>query len=102
MQGGKPAYFMFDTKVTDSEALKPYLEQVAGTLTVFGGKLLIAAGGHIDVVEGKPPQGGVVMLEFDSIEKANAWYHSSAYQAIISHRLAGSQANAWLLEGLAK
>jgi uncharacterized protein (DUF1330 family) len=100
MENQKPAFFVFDSKITDMDALAPYVAKVKDTYTPFGGKLIVQ-GGEVQVLEGAAPQGIIVILQFDSMKAAQSWYHSDDYQAIISYRLAGSQANGWLVEGLA-
>ncbi|WP_028292759.1 DUF1330 domain-containing protein [Oceanobacter kriegii] len=94
-----PAFFVFDTKITDMDALTPYLENVEATFKAFDGELIVQ-GGELEVFEGTPPQGIVVILKFADMATAKAWYASDAYQAIVHHRHAGSQANGWLVEGL--
>lgn len=99
MEHQKPAFFIFDTKITDMAALAPYLANVEATYKAFGGKMIVQ-GGELEVFEGNAPQGIVVILQFESMTTAKAWYASDSYQDIISHRHAGSQANGWLVEGL--
>ncbi|WP_320151192.1 DUF1330 domain-containing protein [uncultured Tolumonas sp.] len=101
MENQKPAFFIFDSKITNIEALAPYIEKVEETYKPFGGKLIVQ-GGKLEVFEGYAPQGIIVVLRFDNMEKAKAWYASDSYQAIISYRHAGAQANGWLVEGLAE
>lgn len=100
MENQKPAFFIFDSKITNKEILTPYLEKVEASYKAFGGKLIVR-GGELKVFEGAAPQGNIVILQFDNMEKAKAWYESDSYQAIISYRHAGAQANGWLVEGLA-
>jgi uncharacterized protein (DUF1330 family) len=99
MTNKKQAFFIFDSKITNFEALAPYLEKVEETYKPFGGKLIVQ-GGDLEVFEGEAPKGIIVILQFDSMEKAKAWYTSDSYQRIITYRQAGSQANGWLVEGL--
>lgn len=100
MENQKPAFFVFDTKITDGDALAPYLAKAEATYQAFGGQMMVL-GGELEVVEGNAPQGIIVILQFDSMKTAKAWYESENYQAILPHRLAGSQTNSWLAEGLA-
>lgn len=95
----KPAFFVFDASIHDPEAMQPYHQQVEATYKAFGGKLLVLGKG--ETVEGVPPLGTLVILQFDSLEDARAWHASAAYQAIIHYRHAGANTNAWLVEGMA-
>jgi uncharacterized protein (DUF1330 family) len=42
----------------------------------------VVRGGAVQAVEGEAPKGYVVVIAFDSMEKARAWYYSPAYDAI--------------------
>lgn len=99
MNNKKPAIFIFDIKIHDAVALQPYLEKVESTYKAFGGKRIVL-GDHVEVIEGDAPQGRVVMLQFNSLERAQAWHASPEYQALISVRQAGSETNAWLVEAV--
>lgn len=100
MENQKPAFFVFDTKITDMDALAPYRANVEATYKAFGGELIVQ-GGELEVFEGNAPRGIIVILKFDSMTTAKAWYTSEGYQAIAAHRHAGSEANGWLVEGRA-
>ena len=60
----------------------------------------LAAYGALEVLEGAPAQ-GVVILEFEDVEKARAWYHSPAYQEAARHRFAGAVYRGLIVEGTA-
>jgi uncharacterized protein (DUF1330 family) len=49
--------------------------------------------------EGQPPK-GIVVIAFDSTEKAVAWYNSPAYQAIKPIRQGASTSRMFVAEGL--
>ncbi|WP_320150305.1 DUF1330 domain-containing protein [uncultured Tolumonas sp.] len=100
MENNKPAYFIFDVKIHDPVALKPYQEQVAATYKPYGGKRLVAAG-KTETIEGDDPKGILVILQFDSVEKAHAWHDSPEYQALIPFRVAATDTTCWLVEGVA-
>lgn len=94
-----PAYFIIDVTITDPEGMKPYHAKVAETLEAYGGKPIVA-GGKIEALEGNAPLGRVIIVKFDSMEKAHAWHKSFEYQAIISYRLAAAESHAYLVEGM--
>jgi len=58
-----------------------------------------AAYGPIRVLEGAPVEAAVV-LEFENIGAAEAWYFSPEYQDALRHRLIGSTSRALIVEGL--
>ncbi|KEA49990.1 hypothetical protein DT73_25875 [Mangrovibacter sp. MFB070] len=93
------AYFIFDVKINNPDALKPYQEKVAETFKKYGGVLRVL-GGKMDTVEGYAPNGILVMLEFDNMEKAHEWHSSPEYQSIIQYRHAAADTTAWLVESV--
>ena len=88
-----PAYIIANQTITDPEAFGKYSQVAGPTVVAYGGKLLVAGPGA-EVLEGNPSPATVV-LEFESVEKAKAWYDSPEYQEIIGLRLASS--TGWLL-----
>jgi uncharacterized protein (DUF1330 family) len=86
--------------VTDPEALKPYREHVEATFKPFGGRFVVR-GGQIAPLEGDAPEGRFVVIEFDNMEKAQAWYESSAYGKLKPIRHAAAKSRVFILEGLA-
>ena len=87
-----PAIYIAEFEVTDAAGLKPYSTRVQSTLEPFGGRF-IKRGGAIAPLEGEAPK-GMVMIAFDSVEQAQAWYDSPAYREIrpIRHRSAKTRA----------
>jgi uncharacterized protein (DUF1330 family) len=55
----------------------------------------------IQALEGEPPKGGVVVIAFDSVEKARAWYDCPAYSAIRPIRQSSAASRIYIVEGLA-
>ena len=78
-----PAYIIASQRITDPETFGKYAQAVGPTVAAHGGKVLTA--GDAEVLEGNPDPMTVV-IEFESVEKAKAWYNSSEYQAIIGLR----------------
>ena len=75
-----PAYLIAETEVTDRAAFQKYAEKVPETLALFrGGFHYVVRGGKTQPLEGQPPK-GIVVIAFDSTEKALAWYNSPVYQ----------------------
>lgn len=82
------AYVIAGNDVTDLELMHRYVKAAGPTLAPFEGKLLVptiellATGGEIVHLEGEFKPTRVVVIEFPSMERAQAWYQSDAYQAI--------------------
>jgi uncharacterized protein (DUF1330 family) len=58
-----------------------------------------AAYGPQRVLEGAPVE-GVVILEFPTMDEAQAWYDSPAYQAARAHRFKGADYRFLIVEGV--
>jgi len=55
--------------------------------------------GAIHQLEGQAPD-GVVVMEFDDVEQARAWYESPQYQEALQHRVKSGNWRAMILEGM--
>jgi uncharacterized protein (DUF1330 family) len=86
--------------VTDPEGLKPYSARVASTFEPFGGRYIVR-GGMITPLEGEAPKGRIVIIAFESMEKAQAWYDSPAYQELKPIRHKAAKSRVFIVEGTA-
>ena len=94
-----PAYYVVEVNVRDLDRYKnDYAAHVAATLAPYGGRYL-AAGGRTESIEGAPPASRVSLLEFPSVEKAEAWYNSPEYDKIKPVRHAVATTRSFIIEG---
>ncbi|WP_339750353.1 DUF1330 domain-containing protein [uncultured Rubinisphaera sp.] len=94
-----PAYIVFTREKTlDQSELKTYGEKTPATLEGHEIKILAAYGRHV-TLEG-PEVEGVVIAEFPSVEEAQAWYNSPAYQEAAQHRFRGAVYHGLIVEGV--
>jgi uncharacterized protein (DUF1330 family) len=96
----RPAYVIAEVEVTDSEALKKYSEKAPQIVASFNGRFVVR-GGKVQTLEGEPPKGFIVVIGFDSVEKAREWYDSPAYSAIKPFRQSATKSRLLLAEGVA-
>jgi uncharacterized protein (DUF1330 family) len=95
-----PAYLIAETEITDRAAFQKYAEKVPETLVPFRDSFhYVVRRGKTQALEGQPPK-GIVVIAFDSTEKALAWYNSPAYQAIKPLRQGASVSRMFMAEGL--
>jgi uncharacterized protein (DUF1330 family) len=95
-----PAYLIAETEVTDRAAFQKYAEKVPETLAPFSGSFhYVVRGGKTQALEGQPPK-RIVVIAFDSTDKALAWYNSPAYEAIRPIRQGASVSRIFMAEGL--
>ena len=95
------AYIIVDVEVTDAELYEHYKQQVPATLAAYGGRFL-ARGGGVETLEGDWSPGRLVILEFDSRERARAWWSSAEYAGPKSLRQQASRGRMILVEGIAE
>jgi uncharacterized protein (DUF1330 family) len=96
-----PAYVIAEVEVTDPATLKKYSEKAPQIVAAFNGHYVVRGGGKIQSLEGEPPKGFIVVIGFDSAEKAREWYDSPDYSAIRPFRLSSTKSRLFIAEGVA-
>jgi uncharacterized protein (DUF1330 family) len=96
-----PAYVIAEVEVTDAVTLKKYSETAPQIVASHGGHYVVRGGGKIQALEGEPPKGFIVVIGFDSAEKARAWYDSPEYAAIRPFRQSSTKSRIFIAEGVA-
>jgi uncharacterized protein (DUF1330 family) len=91
------AYVIAEVDVTDPEAYKLYAAKAPGITQPAGGKYLARAG-KTETLEGEPPRNRIVVIEFESMEKARAFYYGK-YQEIVPLRQAASKGRMYIVDG---
>jgi uncharacterized protein (DUF1330 family) len=94
----KPAYVIADVVISNMAEYKVYGAKVPDTLKPYNGRIVVR--GTPSSKEGVPPDGIIVMLEFDSLSDAEKWYGSPAYSALIPERQKAAKAQIYIVEGL--
>ena len=91
-------YVIAQMTVTDPDAFADYPGQAGPTVASFGGRYVVRGGG-IDRREGDWAPGRVVIIEFDSVEKAQAWYDSQIYEEAKALRIRTTVSSLMIVEG---
>jgi uncharacterized protein (DUF1330 family) len=81
--------------------LQKYGEKAPGTVAAFNGRYVVRGGGKIQALEGEPPKGYVMVIAFESAEKARAWYDSPDYEAIRGIRQRATNSRLFIADGIA-
>ena len=92
-----PAYVLVEIEIEDREAYEEYRPLAAASVERHGGRY-IARGGETATFEGEW-FGRIVLLEFDTLDAAKAWYYSDDYQAALPIRLRTSRGRMIAVEG---
>jgi uncharacterized protein (DUF1330 family) len=90
------AYVIVTEEIHDPEGMKAY-GKAAGA--AMGGVKVLAVDTKPQVLEGNWHGHQTVVLEFESVEAAQAWYDSEAYSAARVLRQAAADSNAVILTG---
>ena len=95
-----PAYYIAQIELTgDADAfVKNYGSQVGATLAPFGGRFLVRGTKPIHL-EGDLPRSRNAVIQFESLDKAQAWYNSPEYQKLIPERQKLTKTNSYIVEG---
>ncbi len=73
-----PGYVIVEIDVTDPVAYEEYKKQASATVVSYGGKYLVR-GGAAETLEGERQPKRIVVLQFESMERARAWWNSEEY-----------------------
>jgi uncharacterized protein (DUF1330 family) len=94
-----PAYLIARVHVQEPTAYEEYKRLAAASLEKFGGRYR-ARGGTTVTLEGEEEENRVVVVEFPSLERAQAWYRSPEYQRAITARTGCASGQFILVDGL--
>ena len=92
-------YLVVDIDVTNPAQFEEYKKLAPAAIARYGGRYLIR-GGAYEVLEGDWKPQRLTVVEFDSMEMANAFYHSPEYQAAIKARQGAASMNMLLVRGV--
>ncbi len=93
------AYLVALVDVTDADAYQEYATR-AGAAVKKNDLKFLARGGRTVSLEGPPPPGRVVILPFENMEAAQAYYDSPEYQEAKTFREGAAKAQFFLIEGV--
>lgn len=93
------AYVVAEVTVTEPDTFRTYMRLAERSIAEAGGRYLVR-GGTTEVLESdwRPPR--VVVVEFDDLELARAWYRSASYVAARAARRGCATLNMIIVEGV--
>lgn len=98
-QTAKKAYLLAQVEVSNAEQYQKYAAAAPDVVAKYGGRYL-ARGGRSVTLEGPPAKPRVVVIEFPSLEQAQAFYNSPEYVATRKLRDGAATAQFVVVEGL--
>lgn len=93
------AYVIVDVKIENPETYEVYKGSVGPSLEKYGARFL-ARGGHAENLEGDWRPERIVVLEFDSLERAKEWWASEEYREPKAMRQSASTTRMIVVEGV--
>ncbi len=93
------AYVINDMEVTDAVTFDEYRKLSPATVALYGGRFL-ARGGATLTLEGSWSPKRLVILEFPSVERAQAWLESPEYAPARKLRQMSTRSNLIITEGI--
>jgi uncharacterized protein (DUF1330 family) len=93
------AYVIYQCDVLDAGRYEDYKVLAADSIATAGGRYLVR-GGEVDVLEGEPPAGRTVVVEFATMDMARAWYRGANYTAARAVREGAALARMYVVDGV--
>lgn len=93
------AYVVVEILITDSALYEEVKKRTPQTVAQYGGRYLVR-GGQTEILHGDWKPARLVLLEFDSMEKARAWESSPEYTAVKQLRDRCAQVNMVVQQGV--
>jgi uncharacterized protein (DUF1330 family) len=73
------AYVIVEIEITDPAGYEDYKNRAGTSVAKYGGKYIVR-GGQIEVLEGDWNPRRIVVLQFESMQRARDWLHSEEYR----------------------
>ena len=93
------AYLVVEIEVTNPAQFEEYKKLAPAAIAKYGGRYLVR-GGAYEAIEGDWKPQRLTVVEFESMEKAKAFYHSPEYQVAIKARLGAANFKLLLVQGI--
>jgi uncharacterized protein (DUF1330 family) len=95
-----PAYVIVEIDILDPAGYEQYKKLAGATVEKYGGKYLVR-GGKTEVLEGDWKPKRIVVLQFESAQRAKDWLNSDEYREPRKMRHRTARTNMILVEGVA-
>ena len=92
-------YALIDVEITDQAAFAQFSDRAPAIVEAHGGRFLVR-GGATEVVQGDWTPHRVVVIEFDSVERAKSWWSSPAHAELRAMADRCSNTTTTIVEGV--
>ena len=93
------AYIIVEVEVKDPIKYEDYKKLTPDSLAAYGGKFIVR-GGKAELLEGDKEPERIVILEFESVQRAKAWWNSPEYSEAKKLRHATANSRMIVIEGI--
>jgi uncharacterized protein (DUF1330 family) len=93
------AYVIVDLEIVDPSGFEEYKKRVVPLVEKYGGKYIVA-GGQVETVEGDWKPKRIVILEFESMQRAKEWLNCEEYREPREMRHHSAKTKMILVEGV--
>ena len=93
-----PGYVIVEIDVLDPAGYDEYRNQAGATVATYGGKYIVR-GGATETLEGDWKPKRLVVLEFESVQRAKDWWNSQEYREPKKMRQRTAHAKMIVVEG---
>jgi uncharacterized protein (DUF1330 family) len=98
-QARPPVYSVAEIDILDQAAYSTYVPKAQAAIKAAGGKFLVA-GGAITAIEGEPPKSRVVLQQWDSLEKYQAYRNTMAFKDLLPLREKVAKWRTFVVQGV--
>jgi uncharacterized protein (DUF1330 family) len=98
-QANPPVYSVAEIEIVDQAAYADYVPKAQAAIKAAGAKFL-AAGGKVTAVDGEPPKSRVVIQQWGSLERFQAYRNSAAYKELLPIREKVAKFRTFVVEGV--
>jgi uncharacterized protein (DUF1330 family) len=93
------AYVIYQGEVSDPDRYEQYKPMAAASIEAAGARYVVR-GGETRALEGEPPAGRTVVIEFPTLQAAVDWYHGEQYAAAREVRAGAATARMFVVDGV--
>jgi uncharacterized protein (DUF1330 family) len=93
------AYVIVDVSINDPVVYAEYRKLTPASIAAHGGRFVVR-GGQAETLEGEWSPGRIVVLEFESVAKARAWWSSAEYERAKALRQRSATTRMIVVEGV--
>jgi len=94
-----PAHLIANVEINDTAKFTDYMKATPSIIKQFGGNFLVR-GGDFEICEGSWNPKRLVVVEFESMQKAKQFYNSPEYKAIKDLRQSSAYTEWVFVDGL--